>query len=500
MDINPLKTDTLFKTGLITLFAIITLVGILHHEIWLDEAHHWLLARDSSNLMELWKNTRYEGHPLLWNLILFVVTRFGQDPVWMQMTHLIISTIALTLFVLYSPFPKYWKALFIFGYFTLYEYTLISRNYSLILLFFFLSLIFLSKKNLIGLGISLFFLANTHLFGLILSAFLALLVLFQFYINKDQCEKKSKKELGLFMLIFLVGAFLSAWQILPPSDSPFQPHVSALFSFTAIERSLAVFVKSFIPIPDFADYNFWNSNFITATSKPLAGFLSILIILILFGTLADKKNLLLLFVGFTFSLLFIVIVLYPVSIVQAVRHFGLIYITFIGCLWILLGEHPENNSFKFYPRIKKAFITALLAIQCIAGWTAYYYDLNRPFSESENVVEFLKQNKLDKLPVLTLNSHLPSISSYLKRKIYSMPSEELVSYFKWEEKNTAMNVSEAALIRSAKTFVKRSGNIGILITYGPVPTSEGIVLLKVFRESVVKAENYYVYKITSGSD
>lgn len=34
-------------------FFILSLIGVLYHEVWLDEAHHFLLARDSSSFYEL---------------------------------------------------------------------------------------------------------------------------------------------------------------------------------------------------------------------------------------------------------------------------------------------------------------------------------------------------------------------------------------------------------------------------------------------------------------
>lgn len=30
-------------------YFVISLIGIQHHELWLDESHHWLLARDSGS-------------------------------------------------------------------------------------------------------------------------------------------------------------------------------------------------------------------------------------------------------------------------------------------------------------------------------------------------------------------------------------------------------------------------------------------------------------------
>src|SRR5688572_7372207 len=84
-------------------FACISLIGTLCHEIWMDEAHHWLLGRDSKNLFDLWQNTRYEGHPILWNVILFAISRFSYNPLWMQLAHWLVAIAVVFVFIRYSP-------------------------------------------------------------------------------------------------------------------------------------------------------------------------------------------------------------------------------------------------------------------------------------------------------------------------------------------------------------------------------------------------------------
>src|SRR5262245_18036789 len=97
-----MKSDRSVRTGyiiLLTTFALLCLAGVLRHEIWLDEAHHWLLARDSHSISNLFFNARYEGHPLLWNLILFWFSRFSTNVMGMQIINVIIITMAVGLFL-----------------------------------------------------------------------------------------------------------------------------------------------------------------------------------------------------------------------------------------------------------------------------------------------------------------------------------------------------------------------------------------------------------------
>ena len=68
-------------------YCALVVCMIAMHGMWLDELQPWCVARDSSSLMDLYHNTRFEGHPPLWYVLLFVITRFSDNPVLMQVLH-----------------------------------------------------------------------------------------------------------------------------------------------------------------------------------------------------------------------------------------------------------------------------------------------------------------------------------------------------------------------------------------------------------------------------
>src|SRR5688572_21418326 len=100
------------------------------HEIWLDEAHHWLLAKDSDSFGELFRNMQYEGHPPLWNILLFGVSRVTDSFVGMQILHLLFAGGTVFLILRYAPLPFWVKVLLPFTYFFGFEYAIIARNYA----------------------------------------------------------------------------------------------------------------------------------------------------------------------------------------------------------------------------------------------------------------------------------------------------------------------------------------------------------------------------------
>ena len=69
----------------LVLFLVLGFVGVLNHELWRDEAEIWIIARDSGTLSELLVNMGTEGHPALWYLLNFLLTRATTDPLAMQL-------------------------------------------------------------------------------------------------------------------------------------------------------------------------------------------------------------------------------------------------------------------------------------------------------------------------------------------------------------------------------------------------------------------------------
>ena len=125
---SPRNFNAGFLLLAVLVFFFLGLVLLLRHEMWQDEWQAWLLAKESLSLPELFRNLRYEGHPGLWHLGLYLVSRVTPDPLGMQLLHLLVATASVYVFLRYSPFTRLQKILFILGYFPFYEYAVISRN------------------------------------------------------------------------------------------------------------------------------------------------------------------------------------------------------------------------------------------------------------------------------------------------------------------------------------------------------------------------------------
>ena len=73
------------------LFAVLLGLVTSQHEMYVDEAQAWLIARDSGNLLELVQHLRYEGHPALWYLLLYLPAHLSASLVWMQVVNYVLS-------------------------------------------------------------------------------------------------------------------------------------------------------------------------------------------------------------------------------------------------------------------------------------------------------------------------------------------------------------------------------------------------------------------------
>src|SRR6266436_3696591 len=159
------------------LLAIVNSVRLFHHAMWRDELQAFMLAAASSTPLDLFGNLKYEGHPGLWHLLLWLITRFTSDPVAMQAAQLLIALGIWVLIWRVSPFRLFEKLLLLLSYYLFWEYFVVSRNYALgvLLGFGFVAVVVFRPKQWLWPWVLLGLLANTSVFGTIWSLALAAL-------------------------------------------------------------------------------------------------------------------------------------------------------------------------------------------------------------------------------------------------------------------------------------------------------------------------------------
>jgi hypothetical protein len=133
------RADVIVTALLLVMWLAVVIFTTARHEYWRDEVRAWSLARAAQSPLDLFHLIRYEGHPILWYLILYLGHSIVDSPLVLPIASIAIACAAVVLFMLRSPFPLWLKALFLFSGLPLYEYSVMARNYGISMLLLFLT-------------------------------------------------------------------------------------------------------------------------------------------------------------------------------------------------------------------------------------------------------------------------------------------------------------------------------------------------------------------------
>jgi hypothetical protein len=481
-------------------YIVLATANIVTHEMWRDELNPWMIAKDSHSLRELFHNLRYDGHPPLWYLMLYAMTRVTHNPAAMQYLHLTIAVASAYVFLRFAPFTRLQRLLFVFGYFPLYEYAAIRRAYAIgLLLIFVICAVYRAGvgKEYWLLAALLFLLAQTSAYGFLIVVSIAGTMVFEFLVDKDVRTYVWDKKLTVLLSVCLVliGLAVSAVVMIPESDSCYAGIGTTRLDLGRLQQTLATVWQGYVPIPRLS-HCYWNRNIFPGRIVPFLLAMPLLcFVLLLF---ARRRVPLVLFGSCTFLILSFQYFKY----LGFLRHFGHMYIMFVVSLWFerFYGEDAEpktvwiRNAAAFCSSRKTAFVTLLLVVNVIAGLHASAMEWIYPFSQAKNTARYIEQKGLDKLPILgSVDEMVSPVAEYLGRPIYYAASERMGTFILYDKK-TATAVTEPTLITKAYNLAENEkGNVLLVLNYKLKGDYKPIVLLKAFEKSIRRDENFYLY-------
>jgi hypothetical protein len=488
------KSFSFGKSLLLTfVFAGIAFVGILHHEIWLDEAHHWLLARDSNSIGELIHNCRYEGHPMLWNFMLYGLAHFTADPFAMQVLNLALVAAGVFLFLRFGPFSGTEKLFFIFSYFILFEYTVIARSYGLVFLMLIIVACFYRsrKEHFILFSVLLILLSQTHFMAAIIAAGIFCLVTYEF---KSRQQFPQWYYAGL--AIFLISLVLVFMQAIPPKDHfIYTVDNEGWLSAKRIGKGMAGMWKGLFPVPDITSHYPWNSNLLINNSRWIGIIPAIIGWFVPFFVLGRDKKAIFFFYACSAA---IACFIYFSPLGLSIRYCGFYFLLLIFSLWI------SERRLKY--KLSKQLLYFIFTCQVIGGIYLFYTDYKRPFSNGKVVAEWIRKNVDPKTEVMVSYYFSgPPVSAYLGRKIYYPENNAEESFCKWNTK--AFSLTDEELLFRVYAELKKSNEDHVWLVLDkplekfPFEKHPEINTFKIeqviqFRDAMVKSENYTIYKIT----
>ena len=493
------------------LYAILLFVGITYHEMWMDESHHWLVAREAESIQELIHNYRYDGHPVLWVLLMHIYSYISETAIGMQYLHGFITLVSAALILLRAPFSRAFLIAWVLSYFSLYEYGVLSRNYSLLMLFSFcLPIAWKSRHRhpwlpwfILGL------ICNTHLFGLIFSTAFVLVIFLNDFTSQRQSDIQSLLGYGIYTALF----GLSVYFIIPPSDHPSASLASINFDIESLGDTLMLFLKALAPVPDVTSQFFWNTNLITSSLKIWVA--PIAIISWLLPLLFRWRQAWLVWVWYLSAAL-IALFFLVTTLNSGVRYGGILIVILIALRWIdtleVNTDQKEQQISNRRDLLRKSILTLLMTIQVIFAGYHLYQDIQLPFSSTKDISLYIESEKLDNIQVVS-NAFCNCISynNYTDRPIYFLNVKSSMSFCKWELLDRAQGQSQQydlsqSIKESIKYLKKQNLEQVILFYHGDEIFSEEFSSLSIltplrvqhlqtFNKGIVKRENYAVFLI-----
>jgi hypothetical protein len=533
----PARTDTVYSLSsrfpmVLTLaFLAIAGFGIYNHEMWRDELEIFMEMRDTPNFLSLFPNV--QPLPNLYLSVLYPIVKLWPNPIIFQIFHLLVITLAVFIFNRYSPFNRLQKIFFTFSYFVLFEYGIISREYSLLLLFvfFLVYLITREKQNFIFIAVAMVILANHHLYGVFASISIFIYEVFYLAPKVKELAPQEKRNLriaGLLLAVFSLYIVSQYFLLLK-----FNRYV-ATYGQAPYFMTIRSIWNAFLPIPSTTGINFWGTNilpFPQMYSKTVVGakFLSagnilavvVSLLIVLINIIIVSRRIPVL-IAFLINTAMQLIFLQYLSVFY-IRYQGPLVIIFIYNYWLL--SHADGKSdwrafhrmsdfftkpfFVSYRRFASSFVTFVLFIQFCVGIFCYTQDIRYPFTSSYETAKYIKEQGLNNsIMVGYIDYAVQTISGHLNQKIFYPQKGDLGTHVVWLDKKRRDTMPLHEVLDSAITIRSQTGRNVLLILNTPllnragrpvahIPLYDGssLIFLKGFAESIVPDERFFLYLI-----
>jgi hypothetical protein len=478
-------------------FLALLYVQLAHHVMWRDELNALAIAWASPTIPSLFWHIHREGHPWLWYLILWIPSRFTQSVLVLKVVQGIVST-AIVLFVaLRSPFRTWEKALVLAGYFFVFEYTVISRMYGVMLLLF---VVYLWSRTTrpgrpILSAVLLGLIASVDTIGIILSFALLLEYAYTAFAQRHTSPMFSRKTAISASAVYAAILLFAVWSAKPASDiswrttgKPFKDAKSISHLYDAL---LNYTILPFFSVKSPRSHFFWNPDLHLGNLVYTVPML--LILGMLYISFWNRRSLLLL-IGFTIlgGTLFRHLI-YPCY----ERHFGVVFLAFLAAVWIVRAQNPSA--------LLPASAYIFLAISALSGVWATIGSWKHPFSYNKTTAEWIVTNHLENMPLVgEEDTSVVGVAEYLHRPIYQIECECVDTYLLFSSRRDGFTKADAPrrILQAAHYY--DDAPLLFVRAYPMKPDeeqglkSEGFKIepLATFKEAEEIAENFYLYRLT----
>ena len=513
-----------FALALTAAYALVLAFTLFHHEMWRDELQAWMIARDSTGVLDLFRNREYEAAPMLWHLLLMLVTRLTSSPAGMQVLHLAIASTTIFVVARYAPFNPLQKILFAFGYFPLYEYGVISRNYALGLLCIVATCALLRQRyqRPLWLALVLVLMSNTSAHACIVAIGVLLALALDYWLNRRALAEDGAvdvRRLYAGFAVAVIGILLTILQMIPPADVT-QSVESATWRHSWILELKWSWVEQILrTIPSVVFYPV-DSRFVpvveAAPVQPAAVYGVWMAAALVAAVVAFHRRrpvALFLFLCLVTGLLFF---FYAVHL-GGFRHHGFLLISLLVLVWggrfLTAGPAAGGEVRRTLDgrRIGSILLTGLLAMHAVGGWRAVAMEVERPFSLGERTAEYIRAMGLESLPMLGYPDWSASaVVGHLspQKRIHYLQGNREGSFVIYDGARIGTGSRGSWLVADflsqTRALAARADGKVLIIIAGefsiPPDEQHTIRLLASFTGAIVQDENFHLYLYEAPAD
>ena len=499
-------SDRNFAIGLTVLFLLIGSFVMFHHELWRDEVQAWMLARATRSFQDI-QNYRYEPFFGIWEVTLLLLTRFTSSTDVLQAFHLSIAATNVFLFTKYSPFTRVQKFLFSFGYFTFYEYGIISRQYVFGLLSAILFCLAFKHRytKFYWIVASLLLMSRVSIYTLILAIAISAVLSLEFYYRTKKNllpDGVHYKSILIGLGVIVVGIITSIYSCIPPQDSGYAMGWYFTFHPELLSRVASLPVKALFPVPQI-EFHFWNSYLLDTFAFFLSykEYITALLLLWTFLVLFRTPWVLGIYLVATFGILAFSYVKFP----GVVRHHGILFVIFMLVVWGYRCSKKIDGQgivFRFSKRLEKSLNPALIAIlvgQIFGTLIAVNMDVKHVFSYGRQMAEYIQNNKLSNLPIIAhRDAPTSTVAAYLKpSKLFYLSGERYGSFIRFDQKRLSAPPPLERVIQIGQRLTHSGSSDFLILLNRPLPPAYlsmySLNLLVSFNKSIVSDESYWLY-------
>lgn len=398
-------------------FASTLFFFLFNHAMYFDEVQAWQIARHSKGVFDLASHLRYEGHPMLWYLFLYLPSHLSKHLIWMQIVNYCIA-IGTAAVIAFERRIALWvrPAILFSGAFFFYMGT-VSRSYMLAgILLIVAARFFTAQTDHHWMGVvSLALAINTH----VLAIPIALAIFLRLYCLKPDrlggagvCRWRLLRPIGILLaaLAFCYFTVRPAPDIWTPQYDPMGSNLARflVLGFGSIWRNF-VYMPPAILIG--------RADAVLSQPSLVDPMLTLVLFLLAFMALPSRAA----------RIFFLWAAVLWNGVVWATVHrptgFHQTFLFVSYVIALTLRSEDDSDRLIVPRRISQLLLVFLLASEMLLCLDLTKRERSTSFSASSSIAEWIGRNGLSNHPlVFTPDTNAPAVLGYLGAESAYLPS------------------------------------------------------------------------------